>query len=108
MFYKELDSIRAVEDKADEIIQNANADAKKTVADSKAQADRIIEDGKARGDAIIAQYIKEGRIIADRNYEDRMKEANQEAVQIERSAYKNKKEAINIIAERIVKSSVNC
>ena len=108
MFYKELDSIRAVEDKADEIVRIANTDAKKKVSESKAEADRIIEDGKARGEAIIAQYVKEGRIIADRNYEDRMKAAKNEAIQIERSAYKNKKDAVRIIAERIVKSSVNC
>lgn len=108
MFYKELDSIRAVEDKADEMIQKANADAKRKISECKVQAEGIVEDAKARGEAIIAQYQKEGRIIADRNYEDSIKEAENQAIQVERKAYKNKKEAIDKIAERIVKSRVNC
>lgn len=108
MFYKELDSIKAIEDKADAMVQQANADAKTLVEQAKQEAEQILEKADNDANEILKKYKEEGRILAEDNYRDQMAQAETKATEMRVAARNNVEAAINIISERIVKDSVNC
>lgn len=107
MFYKELDSIKASEDEAESIVREAQERSKEIIAEGKKKAEEAIL--KAEREAIEAKRsaATEGKAIAKYNYDNSIDAANKKAREMEAEAKKNMKKAAEVIAERIVKKSVD-
>lgn len=107
MFYKELDSIRDVEDKADALIVEAQTRGKQMVEAAKQEAETILANSREEAGVIFRKYVEEGKAIAKYNYENQLERSEKEAVNMGITAEKNADEAIALIVERIVNRSVD-
>ena len=107
MFYKELDSIRTVEDRADAVIKQATDDGRQLIEDSRNRGFAMKSTAEEQAGEIFKKFVEEGKAVAMYNYENHIAQAKRDADQMARQAERNAAAAINLIAERIVNSSVD-
>lgn len=107
MFAEELTKIRECESKADELQKKARADARQAVAEAKAKAEQILSDAGISAKETLDSLIREGQTISDGHYDQYLTAVRQECSVMIENARKNQADAVNLIAERIVRASVN-
>ena len=107
MFVEEITRIRESEAKADELQKNAKLESKKSLSDAKAQAARMVEEAELKAKEIYDTYIQEGQDEAERQYEQFLKDTHAECDDLIAKAKDNEDKAVELIAERIVRNSVD-
>lgn len=107
MFVEELTKIQESEAYAEELQKRARLDSKQTLEEARSKAAAIIEAAETRGREICDSLLNEGQKISDEQYALSLEETRKECeVQISK-AKANEAKAVKLIAERIVRASVN-
>ena len=107
MFVEEITRIRESEAKAEELQKNAKLESRKSLSDARAQADRIVEDAEMKAKEIYDTYIQEGQNEAEKQYEQSLRETHEKCQMLIAKAKDNEDKAVELIAERIVRNSVD-
>ena len=107
MFVEEITRIRNSEAKADEIYKDSKADAKKILRDAKSEADKLIADAEVKAKDIYDGFVHEGQEEADREYDKFLADKKNESAELIKKARNNEDKAVELIAERIVRDSVD-
>ncbi len=108
MFTEELKLIKEAEEQADRMRKDAKLSARKSIDETNAKADKMVEEAFAREKEKCDALLKDGKEIAERIYDQAIREAHESCEHMDKLAQAKKEEAIKFIAERIVDSSVNC
>ena len=108
MFAEELNMIKSAENQADEMKHQARLDAKALTAEAQAEVTRLIDEAFAYEKEECQKLIKEGHAIADEQYAKTISQAQTLCKEMAEKAKANEDAAVKFIAERIVKSSVDC
>lgn len=107
MFVEELTKIKESENYADELQRKAKADSKQALADARTKADKIATDAENRAKDTYDSLMKEGQAKADEQYHLFLEKTKEECNAMIENARNNENKAIELIAERIVRASVN-
>ena len=107
MFVEEITRIRESEAQAEELQKNAKLESKKSLSDAKTQADRIVEEAELKAKEIYDTYIQEGQEEAEKQFEQFIKETHEKCDALIAKAKDNEDKAVELIAERIVRNSVD-
>lgn len=107
MFVEELTKIKESETYADELQKKARLDSKQTIEAANVKAARLIEEAEAKGKDAFDLCIREGQAIADEQYALALEKTKDECKALIEKARENESKAVNFIAERIVRGSVN-
>ena len=107
MFVEELTKIKESENYADELQKKAKADSKQALAEARAKADQIALDAENRAKDTYDSLMKEGQAKSDEKYHSFLEKTKNECNIMIENARNNESKAIELIAERIVRSSVN-
>ena len=107
MFIEELTKIQETEAKADQMIRDARAGSKRTLEEARTQAQKILTDAEGEAKEIYEGFISEGEKISAKEYEDFMKKTQADSDAMIERANAKKQQAVDLIAERIVNTSVN-
>lgn len=108
MFAEELNMIKNAENEAAEMKHQARLDAKTLTAEAQAEVTRLIDEAFAREKEECQKLLKEGQAIADEEYAQTISGAQTLCKEMAAKAKANEEAAVKFIAERIVKSSVDC
>ena len=108
MFAEELNMIKNAENEAAEMKHQARLDAKALTAEAQAEVTRLIDEAFAREKEECQKLLKEGQAIADEEYARTISGAQTLCKEMAAKAKANEEAAVKFIAERIVKSSVDC
>ncbi|MDO5303523.1 MAG: hypothetical protein Q4E84_06435 [Clostridia bacterium] len=108
MFAEELTKVKESETYADELQKKANVDSKQSIADAKTKAEKMLSDARIKAKDIYDTLIKEGQEISDQQYNAFLEDKKKDCADVISRARKNEESAIALIAERIVRDSVNC
>lgn len=108
MFAEELNMIKNAENEAAEMKHQARLDAKVLTAEAQAEVTRLIDEAFAYEKEECHKLIKEGHSIADEEYAQTISGAQTLCKEMAAKAKANEEAAVKFIAERIVKSSVDC
>ena len=108
MFAEELNLIKDAEEKAEQMKQEAKISANHLTGDAKAEVTSIIDAAFEYEKEKCQELIAQGQQEAQRRYDHAIENAQALCVEIKGQAKENQEKAIKFIAERIVKSSVNC
>ena len=87
--------------------RDAKLSAKKLVEETDAKANKMVDDAFAAEKEQCDALLKDGREIAQKLYDDAMKEAENFCGRMAAQASEKQDAAVKFIAERIVESSVN-
>ncbi len=107
MFVEEITRIKESEAKAEEIQKNAKLESKQSLQAAKVRAQQIIDDADAKAKEIYDTLIKEGQAEADRQYSQFLEDTHKECETLIAKAKDNEDKAVELIAERIVRNSVD-
>ena len=107
VFVEELTKIKESENYADELQRKAKADSKQALAEARTKADKIATDAENRAKDIYDSLMKEGQAKSDEQYRLFLEKTKNECEAMIEKARNNENKAIEFIAERIVRSSVN-
>ncbi len=108
MFAEELNLIKDAEEKAEQMKREAKISANNLTGDAKAEVTGIIDAAFAYEKEKCQELITQGQEEAQRRYDAAIEAAQNLCTDMREEAKTREKEAIKFIAERIVKSSVNC
>lgn len=107
MFVEEMTRIKESETYADELQKKAKLNSKQVLDGARAQAVKIIGDAETRGKEIFDRLIREGQNISDEQYASALEKTGRECADMIEKAKANEKKTVDLIAERIVRNSVN-
>lgn len=107
MFAEELAKIKDSEAKADELQREAKVSSKRMVEEAEAKANQIIEDAAGHAKDVYDALLAEGESQSNDAYDLFLTSTRSRCQEMIQKAENNKTKAINLIAERIVRSSVN-
>lgn len=107
MFAAELTKIKESEAKAEELQKKAKADYKQALEDARARAEQIVEDAENRARDVYDSLLSEGQKISDEQYDLFLASTQKECQAMVDKAANNEIKAVDLIAERIVRASVN-
>lgn len=107
MFAEELTKIKEAENRADQILKDAKASSKKSKSDTQAEVDSVISEAEDRAQSAYDELMKEGAADADAEYAKYMDGIKKQCDEMADKAESSMNEAVDMIVERIVKSSVN-
>lgn len=107
VFVEELTKIKESENYADELQRKAKADSKQALADARTKADEIALDAENRAKDTYDSLMKEGQARSDEQYDSFLAKTKEECKAMIENAKDNENKAIELIAERIVRLSVN-
>jgi len=102
-----IKTIREAEEKAETIKKQAAQQAKQIVANANEQAQQVVEEARKAADSTSSNVLKNAEFEGQQLYEDIVKKTGVECESILNKADKNMDTAVNIILERIVKTSGN-
>ncbi len=108
MFTEELKLIKEAEERADEMRSSAKLSAKKLIEETDAKVSKMVDDAFAAEKEQCDALLNDGREIAQRLYDDAIKDSQVLCEKMISQACENQDEAVKFIAERIVDSSVDC
>ena len=104
LFTDELEKIKQAEDKADAIKKEAKLEARQIVDKAGTEANRIIQEAELKAKEVYDEFLRDGERRADREQEEAIKRARDEANALGAQALKNQNAAIQFIKERIGKA----
>ncbi len=107
MFIDELTRIQETEAKADQMVRDARSGSKRTLEEARTQAQKILTDAEGRAKEIYDGFISEGEKISAKEYDEFMKKTQADSDAMIAKAAAKKQQAVDLIAERIVNTSVN-
>ena len=107
MFIDELTRIRETEERADQMIRDARTGSKRTLEDARSQAQKILTDAEGKAKEIYDSFIAEGEKKSAKEYADFLKQTEADSDAMIAKAAEKKQQAVDLIAERIVNTSVN-
>ncbi|MDD6154156.1 MAG: hypothetical protein PUB39_01095 [Eubacteriales bacterium] len=107
MFAEELTKIKEAETQADQIIKDAKAYTRKSKSDTQAEVDGLISEAESRAKDAYDELLKEGSAEADAKYAEYMAGISKKCDDMAKAAEDSMPQAVDMIVERIVKSSVN-
>lgn len=107
MFKEELEAVRKAETDAEALRISARAEAKRLSEEAVGEAKAIREQAEAKAAAVIAGYMSEGEQEAEQAYGMTLRQAEETAKDIATKAEASMREAVDMIAERIVEIGVN-
>lgn len=107
VFVEELTKIKESENKADQLQKKAKTDSKQALEDARNKADQIVEEAQNLAKETYGSLVKEGQAKSDEEYNLFLEKTKNECEQMIEKAKGNENKAVELIAERIVKSSVN-
>lgn len=107
VFVEELTKIKESENKADQLQKKAKNDSKQTLDNARMRADQVIEEAENLAKDEYDSLLKEGHSKSDEEYDAFLAETKKNCTQMIEKAKNNENKAVELIAERIVKASVN-
>ncbi len=107
LFIDELTRIQETEAKADQMVRDARSGSKRTLEEARTQAQKILTDAEGRAKEIYDGFISEGEKISAKEYDEFMKKTQADSDAMIAKAAAKKQQAVDLIAERIVNTSVN-
>ena len=107
MFVDELSKIRDCEERADQLKKSARIESRRNLEDARNRAAIIIEEAESKARDIYGSLIAEGDKQSDQEYASYLEQTEVDSNQLMDQAEARKKQAVDLIAERIVKASVD-
>ena len=107
MFREELELIKKTEDDAEAMGRAARTEARRLTEDARGQAARMLTEAESEAKARFEARVQEGQDAASVLYEEAMAAAAAQCEALAETAAQAEKSCIEMIVERIVKSSVN-
>lgn len=102
MINEVINSILEAEERADQIVKNANAEAKAKLAAAEEKAGIIREEAQKTAREEKLAVISKANAEADELYEKMIKDAEESALEIKKNAEKNKQKAVDLIVGGII------
>lgn len=107
MFIDEFTRIRDSEANAEKIVRDARSGSRRMLEEARLQAQHKVAEAEEKAREIYDAYIAEGEKISADEYEDYLRQARIDSDKMAEKAEVKKQQAIDLIAERIVSTSVN-
>ena len=107
MFVNELAQIKESEDKADQLKAKAKTDSRKILEDANNKADEIVTQAENLAKADFDSLIKMGQELSNTQYDEYIEQTKIQCKQMIDNAKSKQESVVDMIAERIVSSSVN-